>query len=238
MSTRIASRAFAALLAAGLVSVGAASSATAQGQPEKHAAPAQPAHKIKLEKVAKGGEIADQESLVGKKALDFTLTDTEGTEHTLSTYLGEGKIVVLEWFNPGCPYVVKHHEKHSTMRDLASKYEDQGVVWLAVNSGPNETAEGNQSKREAWSIEYPVLLDSEGDVGKAYGSKNTPTMYVIDKEGVIQYVGAIDSDASPSKLGDVNYVAQALDAILADSNVETAYSKPYGCNVKYKKTKG
>jgi peroxiredoxin len=226
MSTRIASRALAALLAAGIVSFGAASSAAAQAQPD---------HKVKLEKVGKSDEIADQESLVGKKALDFTLTDTEGNEHSLGTYLSEGKVVVLEWFNPGCPYVVKHHKNHSTMRDLAAKYDDQGVVWLAVNSGPRETAEGNQAKREAWSIEYPILLDAEGDVGKAYGSKNTPTMYVIDKEGVIQYVGAIDSDSSPNTLGDVNYVAQALDAILAGSNVETAYAKPYGCNVKYKK---
>lgn len=235
MKTKFARTALAVVLAAGALSF-AGSPALAQAtQPEKKPAATQPAKEVKLEKIEKTDEIADQESLVGKKALDFTLTDTEGKEHTLSTYLNEGKVVVLEWFNPVCPYVKKHHEQHSTMRDLAGKYEDQGVVWLAVNSGPEDTAEANQANREDWEITYPILMDSEGDVGKAYGSKNTPTMYVIDKEGVIRYVGAIDNDRDPHELGDTNYVQQALDAVLAGSNIETAYAKPYGCNVKYRK---
>ncbi len=223
------------MIAAGAVLMPA--TAMAQAQPQKKPTPvaAQPAREVKLEKLVKGGEIAEQEDLVGKQATDFTLTDTEGKEHTLSTYLNDGKIVVLEWFNPTCPYVVKHHEVHSTMSDLADKYADRGVVWLAVNSGPRDTAEGSQKAREKWSIDYPILMDGEGDVGKAYGSKNTPTMYVIDKEGVIQYVGAIDNNRDAKTLGDVNYVEQALEAVLAGSNVETAYAKPYGCNVKYPK---
>lgn len=179
--------------------------------------------------------VEDKGVKVGDKAPDFTLTDTDGVTHKLSDYTSQGKIVVLEWFNPTCPYVVKHHEVHSTMSDLADKYADRGVVWLAVNSGPRDTAEGSQKAREKWSIDYPILMDGEGDVGKAYGSKNTPTMYVIDKEGVIQYVGAIDNNRDAKTLGDVNYVEQALEAVLAGSNVETAYAKPYGCNVKYPK---
>ncbi|MBK7404721.1 MAG: redoxin domain-containing protein [Phycisphaerales bacterium] len=195
---------------------------------------AQPAQEFKLNKLDKNGKLADQEDLVGKQATDFTLTDTLGEEHTLADYLGEGKIVVLEWFNPTCPYIIKHHQWHTTMTDLAAKYADQDVVWLAINSGKRDTAEQNEKFRQKWSIEYPVLMDSEGAVGKAYGSKNTPTMYVIDKAGVVRYAGAIDNDSDPKSLGDTNYVEEALDAVIAGSNVETAYAKPYGCGVKYK----
>lgn len=223
------------MLAAGAISAAVApGTALAQAQ-RKQQSPtaAQPAREVTLEKVTHTGDLADQEDLVGKKAKDFTLTDTEGKEHTLSNYLNDGKVVVLEWFNPTCPYVVKHHKTHRTMSDLASEFEGNGVVWLAVNSGARDTAEKNQKAREDWKVAYPVLLDAQQDVGRAYGSKNTPTMYVIDKDGVIRYVGAIDSDSHHERLGEINYVRQALEAVLAGSNVETGYAKPYGCSVKY-----
>lgn len=234
------------ILASGLLLGGLASGAAAQAQPAKQpqaATPAKqvqpaektPAHEIKLNTLEKDGKLANQEDLIGKQATDFTLKDTTGAEHTLASYLGEGKIVVLEWFNPSCPYVIKHHQWHTTMTDLAKKYADKDVVWLAVNSGKRDTAEANEMMRKKWSIDYPILLDAEGSVGKAYGSKNTPTMYVIDKEGAIRYAGAIDNDSDPKSLGDVNYVEQALEAVIAGSNVETVYAKPYGCPVKYKK---
>lgn len=174
---------------------------------------------------------------VGDKAPDFTLTDLEGKQHTLSDYTEDGKIVVLEWFNADCPYVVKHHQRFDTMKSLSSKYADKGVVWIAVNSGrkghPTTGVERNMKAAEGWSIDYPILLDETGKVGKMYEAKTTPHMYIIDAEGTLRYAGAIDNNRSPSTLGDVNYVDQALSQILAGETVTNSETRPYGCSVKY-----
>ncbi|MEC9373200.1 MAG: thioredoxin family protein [Planctomycetota bacterium] len=174
---------------------------------------------------------------VGKAAPDFTLTDLNGKKHTLSTYTNDGKVVVLEWFNPDCPFVVKHHKNNDTMKKTAAKYADKGVVWLAINSGA-EGKQGagmdrNMSAVSEFDIEYPVMLDMDGKVGRMYGAKTTPHMYVINTEGVLVYAGAIDNDNSASRLGSVNYVAQALDQVLAGETVTEASTRPYGCSVKY-----
>jgi peroxiredoxin len=173
---------------------------------------------------------------IGEPAPAFTLTDTDGKTHALADL--KGKIVVLEWFNPGCPVVVMHHEKHSTMKDLQKKYADKDVVWLAVNSGaPGQQGHGqkaNAGARKDWNIGYPVLLDESGKVGRAYEAKTTPHMYIIDKEGILRYNGAIDNGSGRAR-GDVNYVDQALTQIIAGETVSTAETKPYGCAVKYAK---
>lgn len=236
MNARRTRNALLTMVAAGAASLALPCAALAQSETAP-ATGAQPEHEVELEMVETSAEMAEVEDLAGKKALDFTLTDTEGKEHTLSTYLNEGKIVVLEWFNPQCPLVVRHHEKESTtMTDRAEKYAEQGVVWLAINSGSDRSgsAEANEKAREKWEMGYPVLLDETGDVGKTYGSKNTPTMYVIGKDGVIAYAGGIDNNPRGREEEVVNYVEAALDALLAGSNVETAYAEPYGCNVKYR----
>lgn len=172
-------------------------------------------------------------AMVGAEAPDFTLTDTDGNAHTLADL--KGKVVVLEWFNPTCPYVVKHHEKHPTMKTTYAKYKDQDVVWLAINSGAEgkkgSSQEENVAAKAKWGIEYPVLLDADGSVGKSYGARTTPHMYIINAEGVLVYAGAIDNDRR--KLGDVNYVDKALGEVLAGKDVTDATSKPYGCSVKY-----
>ncbi|MCW5775579.1 MAG: thioredoxin family protein [Phycisphaeraceae bacterium] len=182
-------------------------------------------------------KMVEVEKLVGQKAPDFKLVDTEGKTHVLSEYVRQGKIVVLEWFNGECPYVVKHHAHNKTMSELAKAYKDKGVVWLAINSGHDGNsstgADVNEKFRKEWGITYPILHDFTGETGRAYGSKNTPTMYVIDKNGIVAYAGAIDSDSSPNRLGQTNYVKDALDAVLAGSTVATPYAKPYGCSVKY-----
>lgn len=192
--------------------------------------------------VALGGE--KHEAKVGKDAPNFTLTDIYGEEHTLSDYTDEGKVVVLEWFNPMCPFVVKHHEKMKTMTELAEKYQDD-VVWLAINSAnENHPTYAMNDKaleivKKEWSLPYPVLVDASGKVGHMYGARTTPHMYIIDTEGVLRYAGAIDSDtgAKPYKKDSdvVNYVAQALDQILAGETVTMAETKAYGCSVKYAK---
>jgi peroxiredoxin len=173
---------------------------------------------------------------VGQPAPDFELTDTAGGKHKLSDYTAAGKLVVLEWFNPDCPIAKAYHVPQNQMDALATKFKDKNIVWLAVNSG----AEGKQGagldrNRRAvdeYAIRYPVLLDMPGEIGKRYAAKTTPHMYVIDTAGVLRYAGAIDN-GDPNTKGDVNYVEQALNEVLAGKPVTTATSTPFGCSVKY-----
>jgi len=176
-------------------------------------------------------------AMVGKQAPDFTLVDTEGDSHTLSEYTEQGKIVVLEWFNPKCPYVVKHHQRFDTMLSTHAEFKNKDVVWLAINSGreghPTTGVDLNSEYKNKWNMDYPVLLDTKGAVGHMYAAKTTPHMYIIDSEGVLRYNGAIDDNRSAMKKGDVNYVAQALGQIIAGETVSAAETRPYGCSVKY-----
>lgn len=178
---------------------------------------------------------------VGKAAPDFTLKDLDGKEVRLSSF--KGKTVVLEWFNPGCPYVQRSHTKGSLV-DAAKRHTKNGVVWLAVNSSaPGKQGHGVETNREAakkLGMEHPILVDETGEVGKTYGATNTPHMYVIDASGVLVYKGAIDN--SPDGEGQsapdgklVSYVDEALAALAAGKPVATAETKAYGCGVKYAK---
>jgi len=170
---------------------------------------------------------------VGKAAPDFALTDTTGNRVSLADY--NGKVVVLEWLNPDCPYVQRHY-KAGTMEKLATKYGGQGVVWLTINSTNYMDAAANAKFKAANDLPYTILVDQSGEVGHLYNAATTPHMYVIDGEGTLAYVGAIDDDPRGGKGdGATNYVAAALDEVLAGSAVTTAETKPYGCSVKYKK---
>lgn len=172
---------------------------------------------------------------VGQAAPAFSLQDQAGKVISLADY--KGKIVVLEWFNNECPFVVKHY-KLGSMNALASKYTDKGVVWLAINSTKGKTNADNAAIAESWSIKRPILNDAEGTTGRAYGATRTPHMFVINAEGNVVYMGAIDSDTTsdPSKVeGATNYVAAALDELLEGKAVSKPETKPYGCTVKYAK---
>jgi peroxiredoxin len=169
----------------------------------------------------------------------FTLTDTNGTEHSLADF--KGKVVVLEWFNHGCPFVKKHYDK-GNMQALQKTYTDKDVVWLAIISSAEgkqgfDTPEGhNKTAKEKGTNATAILIDADGTVGKAYGAKTTPHMYVIDAEGQLVYQGAIDDKRSTSPddiASSKNYVSAALDAVLAGEAVEVAKTTPYGCGVKY-----
>lgn len=169
-------------------------------------------------------------------APDFTLKDHEGNDVTLSE-VGEDSIVVLEWINFECPYVVRHHsDKFETMLTLADEYKGKNVKWLAINSTSHATVASNKADVEKNSLPYPILDDSSGEVGKAYGAKTTPHMYII-KDGKILYNGGIDNDPRGNMSEDdrVNYVKQALDQVIAGETVTTPRAKPYGCSVKYAK---
>jgi len=175
----------------------------------------------------------------GDVAPGFTLKAVDGTEHSLQGYLDDGKIVVLEWFNPDCPFIRKHHEKNKTMNETYAAFADRGVVWLAINSGaPGKQGAGwerNQKAAKDFRIPFPVLMDESGAVGRAYGAKTTPHMFIVTAEGKVAYEGAIDDDRSAAELGKTNYVAAALEEILAGKAVTTKVIPPYGCSVKYGK---
>jgi peroxiredoxin len=176
----------------------------------------------------------DAKAKLGEKAPDFTLTDTEGKTWTLSELTKQKKIVVLEWFNPECPYSgEKHYKNHHTMQDTAKAYKDKNVVWISVASNNNKTGskERNEQARKEFKIEHPIVLDTTGDVARAYDAKSTPTMYIVNTDGVLVYWGGIDNDKSAENVGKVNYVAKALDEILAGQTVSEPKTDAYGCRV-------
>jgi peroxiredoxin len=177
---------------------------------------------------------------VGSAAPDFSLTDSKGKTQTVSQY--KGKYVVLEWFNPECPFVKKHYGS-GNMQKLQEEFTGKGVVWLSVDSSApglegNLTADQANAKIAEWKTKQTaLLLDPEGKAGRTYGAKNTPHMFVINPEGKIIYEGAIDSKPSsnPADIASsTNYVKVALDESLGGKPVSNANTKPYGCSVKYK----
>ena len=182
---------------------------------------------------------ASEHAEVGKPAPDFALKDLDGNDVRLSSF--KGKTVVLEWFNPGCPFVKAAHTKGS-LRDTARREVKAGVVWLAVNSGaPGKQGVGVAANREGaktFGLEHPILLDEAGTVGKTYGATNTPHIMVIDPKGTLAYRGAVDN--SPDGEGEsptggklVSYVEAAIADVTAGKPVATAETKAYGCSVKY-----
>lgn len=166
---------------------------------------------------------------VGTAAPDFTLTDHMGKTHKLSDY--QGKVVVLEWVNPDCPFVVRHYNA-DTMTNLAKKLGDD-VVWMAVNTTKYFDQEANAKFAKAEGVTYPILDDHTGEVGRMYHAKTTPHMFVIDAKGMIAYNGAIDDDPRGKNEEITNYVAAAVKNLMAGEKVSTASTKPYGCSVKY-----
>jgi len=177
---------------------------------------------------------------IGEKAPDFTLEDTKGNTYTLSDL--EGKIVVLEWTNPNCPFVVRHY-RDDLMPALQRQYGEQDVVWFAVNSThpehrDYETDESLNDIFTEWNAAYRgQLVDLDGSVGRAYNAQTTPQMYIIDTEGVLRYNGAIDDDPRGNQphAERVQYFQIALEQVLAGEEVETTTTRPYGCTVKYTK---
>jgi len=180
-----------------------------------------------------------QQAKLNESAPDFKLTDSNGSEHSLSDFTD--KIVVLEWINFDCPFVKKHYDSKN-MQSLQETYTAKDVVWLAICSS-NEGKQGNFSAEEinkrsknhgAKYVAY--LIDDDGKVGKMYGAKTTPHMYLIDKSGMLVYAGGID-DKATTDVDDIkdskNYVSLALDELLKGSKVSIQSSTPYGCSVKY-----
>jgi len=182
-----------------------------------------------------------QNALLGKlpqPAPDFTLEAADGDKVKLSDF--KGKRVVLEWFNPECPFVKQAHGE-GALKDLAARTAATGVVWLAINSGaPGKQGHGaelNKQAAAAWSLGHPILLDAGGFVGKAYDATNTPHVFVIDERGVLVYRGALDNAAMGEPDGGtrIAYLEDALAALAAGKPVATPETKAWGCSVKYEK---
>ena len=175
----------------------------------------------------------------GQPAPAFTLTDLAGKPVNLADY--RGKTVVLEWHNFACPFVQKHY-RSGNMQSLQKKYAND-VVWLAVNSTARtafdymEPAKVSQQLTDFKAAPARYLMDEPGEVGRAYGAKTTPHMYIIDPAGKVAYNGAID-DRHSTSVADVkgakNYVAAALDEMKAGKPVSVASTTPYGCSVHYR----
>lgn len=180
-----------------------------------------------------------QDAKLNEPAPNFKLMDSNGKEHSLNDF--KDKIVVLEWINYECPFVKKHYNSKN-MQTLQEKYTKAGIVWLTICSSA-ESKQGNFSNDEINSRSKKhgakftaYLVDADGKVGKMYGAKTTPHMYIIDKTGKLVYAGGIDDKAS-TDIADIksakNFVSSALDELLAGKNVSLQSSKPYGCSVKY-----
>ncbi len=174
---------------------------------------------------------------VGQPAPGFSLPDLNGKQVSLGDFAG--KTVVLEWFNPGCPFVEYAHGE-GPLKDLAAQWTAKGVVWLSINSSaPGKQGAGLENNRAAaakWNIQNPILLDEEGKVGRAYGAKTTPHMYVVGPAGKLAYMGALDN----APLGKVDgggarqdLVGAALGELLSGKPVTQASTQSYGCGVKY-----
>jgi peroxiredoxin len=175
------------------------------------------------------------EATVGAKAPDFTLTSVDGKTVSLHDYAG--KNVVLEWFNPDCPFVKFAHGEKGPLAAQPKRVEGSGTVWIAINSSAagqqGSGKDRNVKAAKEYNMDYPILIDESGKVGKLYGARTTPHMYVIDKTGVLRYSGALDNAPLGKPDGSqVNYVDQALKG-LDSGKVERAKTEAYGCSVKY-----
>ena len=177
---------------------------------------------------------------VGQPAPDFTLAAADGSTVKLSDF--KGKRVVLEWFNPECPFVKAAHDT-GPLKDLAGRTTATGVVWLAINSGaPGKQGHGAERNKQAageWKLAHPILLDETGAVGKAYGATNTPHLYLIDDKGVLVYRGGLDNapmgTPDPPDSPRVAHLEDALAAITAGKTVAAPETRAWGCSVKYAK---
>jgi peroxiredoxin len=179
------------------------------------------------------------QAVVGQTAPAFSATDTSGKTVALADF--KGKYVVLEWTNPGCPFVQKHYNSGNmpaTQKEATAK----GAVWLAVNTTAKEAGDYMApAELQAWvksknAAPTAMLMDADAKVGRAYGARTTPHMYVIDPQGKLIYAGAIDSkpSADPADIKTAtNYVTQALGEAMAGKPVSRATTQAYGCSVKY-----
>jgi peroxiredoxin len=176
---------------------------------------------------------------IGEPAPEFTGIDTRGNSHTLSGY--RGKPVILEWTNHDCPYVRKHYHS-GNMQQQQRAATEQGAVWLSIiSSAPGKQGHVTPAQADALTVQRnavpsAVILDEKGDIGRLYGAKTTPHMYIIDTDGKLAYMGGIDSIATsnPADIEKANqYIPAALAQMMNGEPIASSVTRPYGCSVKY-----
>jgi len=176
-------------------------------------------------------------AMIGEPAPDFTLPTLSGSRVRLSDY--RGKIVVLEWLNPRCPFT-RHAHNMGLLRDYPAQAQAAGVVWLGINSGAEQKLGGDSEASERamaeWGLDFPILRDTSGEVGRRFDATVTPEVFLIDRRGVLLYVGALDNMPFGKVRGGgegQNYLALALEQLLAGEAVRPSHRQAYGCRVKY-----
>lgn len=178
---------------------------------------------------------------IGSEAPNFKATDINGKTYNLSDL--KGKIVVLEWFNLGCPFVKKHYHKSGNIPKLQKKYTSENVIWLSICSTNKnhkdyqDAEEMQETAKELKIANTGIIIDEKGKLGRLYGAQTTPHFFIVDKDGKIAYNGAIDSvrSANPADIEDAtNYISEALNSLNSGKKIKTGKTNPYGCSVKYK----
>lgn len=172
---------------------------------------------------------------IGQKAPDFTLKSSDGEKVSLSSF--KDKVVVLQWTNHTCPFIKRHEGSQRTIQKLVEKFAGKDVAFVAVDSSHycEDKKDGINAFRKENGLKHPTLLDADGKVGKMFGAKATPHVFVINKEGLVVYMGAFDNDRRGDKENARNYVQEAVAAALNGSTPAVEKSKAYGCSVKYAK---
>ena len=231
------------LTAAGALAIGSTAFACDTcGCKSKKASPSKDAPKQAAPAKEMPTATAPMKAVVGQKAPGFELMDLEGKPHKLSDYAG--KIVILEWYNPDCPYSGKASgpsvNKRGTVKRTMEmvKKANPEVVYMLINSTSNAPKDAvikrSKESKGQWKLESPILIDHGGAVGRMYQARTTPHMYVIDGEGVLVYQGAYTDDRRGGKgEEETNYVVNAVMAASSDKAPEPANTKPWGCGVKY-----
>jgi len=164
---------------------------------------------------------------IGGKMPQFKLQDTSGKEHTLDAY--KGKVVVLDFSSQHCPW---SRGADPDIAALAIKYKDKGVVFLGIDSHNSTSVEDIAAHMKEANIPYPILKDKENTYADAVGAERTPELFVVNKEGNLVYHGAFDNRRAPDKKGDVNYLTDALDAVVAGEAVANPEVAAWGCGIK------
>ena len=184
------------------------------------------------------GEGEKSKAKLGENVPTFKLTGADGQERSLESY--KGKVVILEWINPDCPWVQRAYKSGSMQQSYEKIREiNPQAVWLAINTTHYTGPEQNEGWAKRYKLKYPILLDLDAKVARAYGAKTTPHMFVIDQEGVLRYHGAIDNNQFGDKSEEtrVNYVVNAVEQITNKETVSPDYVKSWGCSVKAKARK-
>lgn len=184
-------------------------------------------------------EIKVAAARVNNPAPNFVAADTNGKTHRLTDF--KGKVVVLEWTNHDCPFVRKHYGS-GNMQKLQKEMTGKGAVWISINSsapgqqGYVSASQANELTKSRNAAPTAVILDPEGKIGRQYGARTTPHIFVVGKDGNLKYMGAIDSIASPDP-ADIpkanNYVRDAVNSVISGRPVSNSVTQPYGCSVKY-----